>query len=86
MPFALFRRILHSLIYNKLMNYLENIYKIRKERKLSQKKVTEYLGISQRFYSDLENGDRHMKVEYVIALARLYKISIDELLGFTLED
>lgn len=68
------------------MNYLENIYKIRKEHKLTQKKVAEYLGISQRFYSDLENGDRHMKVEYVITLARLYKISIDELLGYTLED
>lgn len=68
------------------MNYLENIYRIRKEHKLSQKKVAEHLGISQRYYSDLENGDRHMRIEYVIGLAELYKISIDKLLGFTLED
>lgn len=85
MPFALFRSISHFL-YIKLMNYLKYIYKIRKEHKLTQKKVAEHLGISQRHYSYLENGDRHMKVEYVIELARLYKISIDELLGFTLED
>lgn len=45
------------------MNYLDNIHTIKKEHKLSKKKVAEYLGISQRFYSDLENGDRQ-RIKY----------------------
>ena len=53
----------------------------RDEQKLSQRFVSEQLDISQRAYSDLENGETQLRVAHLIKLTEVFKTSITDLLG-----
>lgn len=59
----------------------ERLCEIRKQRGLSQKKISEILGIPQQQYSRYENGKFDIPVRYVIILCKFYGISADWLLG-----
>ena len=54
---------------------------LRKERKLSQKKAAEDLGIAQALLSHYEKGKRECGLEFLIKAADYYNVSTDYLLG-----
>lgn len=59
----------------------ELIRDLREDHDYRQKAVAEYLNVSQQTYSNYENGRREIPVWVVPALAKLYKVSTDYLLG-----
>lgn len=58
---------------------------LRKEKKLSQKRVASDLGISQALLSHYEKGIRECGLDFVIKTANYYNVSCDYLLGRTTE-
>ena len=56
---------------------------LRKERKVSQKELAEYLGISIRGYQFYESEDNEPNIKMLIALADFYGVTIDYLVGRT---
>ena len=56
---------------------------LREDNNLTQQQVAEYLNIKQNTYSQYETESRQIPVYVLIALATLYKTSIDYLLGIT---
>jgi len=56
---------------------------LREDSDLTQQQVAEYLHIRQNTYSQYETGHRQLPIECLIALASLYKTSVDYLLGVT---
>ncbi len=63
---------------------LTNLKYLRKEASLSQKQVAEILHISQQTYSDYENCKTEPTNETLMQIARLFDITLDELLGYEL--
>ncbi len=55
--------------------------RLRKENKLSQGKVAEYLGMSQQSYSTYENGLSYLNIQQLSELARIYNVSMDYITG-----
>ena len=56
---------------------------LREDNDITQREIAEYLHIRQNTYSQYENGHRQLPLEYLIALARFYKTSVDYILGLT---
>lgn len=56
---------------------------LREDMDLTQKDIAEYLHVKQNTYSQYENGQRQLPIEFLIALARFYKTSTDYILGLT---
>lgn len=54
---------------------------LRKERKLSQKKAAEDLGVSQGLLSHYEKGKRECGLDFLVRAADYYGVSCDYLLG-----
>lgn len=54
---------------------------IRTQRKLSQKEVADYLGISDVSYGRYESGNREPSIEMLIKLSDLFKVTIDYIVG-----
>lgn len=54
---------------------------LRKERRISQKKAAEDLGISQGLLSHYEKGKRECGLEFLVRAADYYSVSCDYLLG-----
>ena len=63
------------------MNYSERMKLLRTEQHYSQQKVASLLGIALRSYQYYERGQREPTVSVIIALANLYGVSTDYLLG-----
>ncbi len=59
----------------------ERIKKFRENIGMSQEEVAGHLGISRSSVSQLEQGNRELKSEEILALSQLFNISTDELLG-----
>ena len=53
--------------------------KLRLEKGLSQENVALELGITQKAYSDIENGKTYLKKDFLLKLASLYDVSINDL-------
>lgn len=53
----------------------------RKAHKLTQKKVSDYLGVERSTYAKYETADRSPEISYIIQLTILYGITLDELFG-----
>ena len=60
----------------------ENIKKYRKEKELTQEKLAEILGVSVGAVSKWENGNNTPDIMMLAALADLFDVSIDALLGY----
>lgn len=56
---------------------------LRTERKLTQKEAAELLGVSQALLSHYEHGRRECGLDFLCAVADLYEVSCDYLLGRT---
>ena len=63
--------------------YGERLKLLRKERKVSQKELADFLGISIRGYQFYESEDNEPNIRMLIALADFYGVSIDYLVGRT---
>ena len=59
----------------------ERLKSLRKERKVSQKELAEYLGISVRGYQFYESEDNEPNIKTLTALADFYNVTIDYLVG-----
>lgn len=59
------------------------IRELRKENGLSQEQVAEALGRRREVYRRYECGERMLRAELVVALAKLYDVSTDYILGVT---
>ena len=64
-----------------MSEFSKSIYELRHAKKLSQRKVSQELGISQALLSHYENGVRQPKLVFVRKIASYYGVSSDDLLG-----
>ena len=63
------------------MSLSENLQRLRKEKGLSQEDVAQKLFVSRQSVSKWENGNAEPGVENLKALARLYGVTLDKLMG-----
>lgn len=63
------------------MDYGEKLYKLRKQKSLSQETVANELNVSRQSVSLWETNQSFPSMENLIALAKLYQVSLDELVG-----
>ncbi len=61
----------------------ERLKKLRQERKVPQKELAEYLGITVRGYQFYESEVNEPNINTLIALADFYGVSVDYLVGRT---
>lgn len=53
---------------------------LRKNKKMSQEEVADYLHISQSAYARMESGESNSWVNYILKISKIYEINPDELL------
>lgn len=63
------------------MDFKENLKKVRKELKYTQKQVSIGIGITERNYQDWEYGRNKPGFDSLIALADFFNVSLDYLCG-----
>lgn len=63
------------------MTLNEKLQKLRKENNLSQENVAELVGVSRQSVSKWENGLSNPDTENLIHLAKIYHVSLDEIIG-----
>ncbi len=56
---------------------------LREDHDLTQKQVAGKLNCSQQVYSNYELGQRDIPTDILIKLSRLYRVSVDYLLGIS---
>ena len=61
----------------------KRIRELREDNDVTQKEISEYLGIDQSNYSKIELGKQYVKDEILIKLANFYCTSIDYYYGLT---
>lgn len=66
------------------MNFGKNLRKLRKLKRVSQQKIAEIIGVSQRTISHYEKGESEPSLLCLCKIAECLKVSTDELLGFKL--
>ena len=59
----------------------ENLKSLRKKKDLTQEEVAEILGVSPQSVSKWERGDTYPDITLLPALANLYKVSVDTIIG-----
>ena len=64
-------------------NYYPRLRDLREDHDLSQQQIADYLGMKQPQYSRYERGLRDVPTDVLIRLSRLYKTSVDYILGLT---
>ena len=62
------------------MNLGEKIYKLRKEKGLSQEALAEFVGTTRQAISKWENNQRYPETEKLLLLSNVFEVSIDFLL------
>lgn len=65
------------------MAYYRRIKDLREDHDLTQQYVADYLGMKQPQYFRYEKGTRDIPSDVLIALAKLYGVSTDYILGLT---
>ena len=61
--------------------FCENLKSIRKERGLSQKQVSEKLGVVESCYANWEQGRTEPSISMLRKLCEIFVINIDELIN-----
>lgn len=61
----------------------ERLYQERKQSKMTLQEIEEILGISYQAYRKFEKNICYPKVETLIAIAKMYNLSTDYILGLT---
>ena len=65
------------------MDYMDKLIQLRKEAKMSQKDIGEYLGTLQQQVAKYEKKTQELPIRRLIQLAKLYNVSVDWLLGLS---
>ena len=65
------------------MYKLVRLKELREESNKTQKEVAEFLNIQQNTYSQYENGQRQIPIDFLIKLANYYQVSVDYILNIT---
>lgn len=68
------------------MELNQNIYRLRKEKGLSQEKLAEKINVSRQTISNWELGETSPNPEQLILLSKVFQKSIDELVGNEMMD
>ena len=61
---------------------LENISKIRVNKKITQKSIAEFLEIEQGSYSLLERGERELTIDRLLQIAIFFKMDIVDIIKY----
>lgn len=61
--------------------FCERIKSLRNERRIYQREVAEYLGVTLRIYQSYESGQSEPNLERLSALADYFGVTTDYLLG-----
>ncbi len=64
-----------------VMKMYERIRALREDNDFSQSKIAEIINVSQSTYSRYESGYLDVPSEVLIALSKLYNVSVDYILG-----
>ena len=56
---------------------------LREDADITQREIAAFLHIKQNTYSQYENGQRQIPIDFLIALAKYYNTSTDYILGLT---
>ena len=64
-------------MYLVIKMYFRRLKELREDHDYTQKFVATILHISQNNYSDIERGVTNISIEFLIALANLYGVTID---------
>lgn len=62
------------------MNIGENLRQLRAEKNISQNEVAEKLGLSQGYFSKIENNTKRLSVEQVFELSQILDCSTDAII------
>lgn len=62
----------------------DRLKNLREAHNYKQNFVANYLEISQQSYSRYENGKRELPIHFLPALAKLYGVSVDYILGLSM--
>ena len=62
------------------LNAYRRIRDLREDKDLTQTQLAKEINVSQRTYSYYENGERTIPPEVLIALAKFYNVSVDNIL------
>ena len=65
--------------------YYPRLKDLRDDKDLTQKEIAAYLGTTQQVYSRYEKGIQEIPLHHFIALAKLYKVSLDYLAALSEE-
>ena len=65
--------------------YYPRLKDLREDKDLTQKEIAAYLGTTQQVYSRYEKGIQEIPLHHFIALAILYKVSLDYLAALSEE-
>ncbi len=63
--------------------YLPRLRDLREDNDLTQAQIAEILGTKQTIYSRYERGFQNIPLEFLIALADYYNVSVDYIFGRT---
>ena len=64
-----------------MIKFAERLRELRVERHLTQQEMAEFLGMNTRAYQYYEVDDRRHIFEKLVALAYLFQVSVDYLIG-----
>ena len=65
----------------KIMNFSDNLKKIRKENNLSQEQLAEMLGVSRQAVSKWESNLAYPEMDKMIQIAKKFNLNIDDLIN-----
>lgn len=73
----MYHRIMVSIHSNAYRVFLHRLKKARHDADLTQRQVSEALGVQQSFVSKSESGERRVDIIELAAFAKLYKKPLD---------
>lgn len=65
-----------------MKDYHANIKRFRESRSFTQEYMSEVLGLSQRAYSSIENGQTQLTVDKLLDIADTLKVSVSDIIGY----
>lgn len=68
------------------MKFGENLYKLRKDAKMSQEKLAEEVGVSRQSVSKWENGESYPEMENILKLCKIFHCKINDLVHEDMQD
>ena len=82
----LFCLTIYLLMEINITDFAKNLRLLRKQSRMSQFMLADKLGVSQRTISHYENGSSEPSLQILCRIARIFRVTVDELLGFALKD